>query len=236
MNAATTDAMVAPENQARDAFLVRFVYGLRDPRDQRIRYVGRTRNLTARVARHIAHPGSLLMRAWLLELRELQLAPEPVVLETVPTPDLASEAEARWIKKLKADLLNYQGVRVKFRWWHDDEVPAFELLLRLGLDAPRLDRYRSNRAQILRDYALSTSTERAKLCSAWSDAVDRIYRCYELCRKQLWENKLVEVHGELAEISVRPKVAATQALKELERLAEEFERVAAPFRKSGREP
>ena len=90
-------------------FKTKTVYGLVDPRDQTIRYVGVTvHRLEQRlnghwsdswIRKHGSALGSNIKRiAWINELRALQMKPSIKALESVPVED--DKAEQRWIRKL----------------------------------------------------------------------------------------------------------------------------------------
>jgi len=94
-----------------------YVYGLVDPRDQRIRYVGQTRNLASRLACHVALARAENWRPsrkdrWIAELEAVHLAPRIAVLQTCMDGD-ATGVEDRWISSLAKMgwLLNEIGAR-----------------------------------------------------------------------------------------------------------------------------
>lgn len=87
-----------------------FVYGLVDPRDQAIRYIGQTSRGLERPRSHWLGSSSYAVNVWVDELKALGLEFEIVVLEYVPKPELR-DAEARQIQKaadVGAPLLNRQ--------------------------------------------------------------------------------------------------------------------------------
>ena len=79
-----------------------FIYGLRDPRDGQIKYVGKTKDLKQRMKDHLkdAKRRNTPKNAWLLKLQRLGLRPEMIVLEEVPR-DKWVEAERRWIAQMR---------------------------------------------------------------------------------------------------------------------------------------
>jgi hypothetical protein len=88
-----------------------FIYGLRDPRDERIRYVGKTRRpLRARLNGHLGEvkrwPKSAKSE-WIAELATSGLLPQIVELERC-APGAGREVEAALIRKhsLSGDALN----------------------------------------------------------------------------------------------------------------------------------
>lgn len=88
-----------------DAFVR--IYALRDPRNQDIRYVGKTvKSLKARLQIHVASSGYYARRHvchWIKELQSLSLYPSIELLEEVdPGKDWAAR-ERYWIAKLRND-------------------------------------------------------------------------------------------------------------------------------------
>lgn len=84
------------------------IYGLVDPRDGSIRYVGRTANVKSRYAAHCSlgvwwRADNQRRRAWLEELQDRKLKPLLTELEAVPTFEAAVAAEERWIAKGRAE-------------------------------------------------------------------------------------------------------------------------------------
>lgn len=79
-----------------------YIYGLVDPRDQLIHYVGATRNLTARLSRHLSKEDKASQKwAWIKELRGRGLLPHLIVLEVVEGPETEnwSKVESFWIDR-----------------------------------------------------------------------------------------------------------------------------------------
>ena len=79
-----------------------FVYGLRDPRDGSIRYVGRTRYPKQRLNSHCGASEYFIKRRsakskWVRRLRRRGLKPEMVILERC-VKDRRVEVEAKWIQ------------------------------------------------------------------------------------------------------------------------------------------
>ena len=94
-----------------------YIYGLRDPRDGKIKYVGRTAYKKARLSLHISDgrtsddDGSPKEK-WISELLAEKLLPEMVVLE-VSTPSASGDAETKWINQAKKEgkIFNINKVR-----------------------------------------------------------------------------------------------------------------------------
>lgn len=88
------------------------IYALIDPRDNRIRYVGCTYNLTLRLSQHLqCHGLNPAKDAWIQELKKEHLVPIMRGLERVKAKTLAeaTETENQWIKYYSQpsnDLLN----------------------------------------------------------------------------------------------------------------------------------
>jgi hypothetical protein len=81
---------------------VKFIYGLVDPRDRRVRYVGQTNDVEERLRCHtkyasaISREGQKAKGRWTQALLAEGLRPQIVVLEVVPFA-VADTAERRWI-------------------------------------------------------------------------------------------------------------------------------------------
>jgi hypothetical protein len=104
---ALATALAAPRQKEPDGRKVK-IYALVDPRDDRVRYVGKTRKtLPARLALHLESPTNRSMAAWFAELARALLAPAPVVLEFV-SDDEWQAAERGWIHwfRERGQLLN----------------------------------------------------------------------------------------------------------------------------------
>jgi predicted GIY-YIG superfamily endonuclease len=81
-----------------------YIYVLRDPRYNAVRYIGRTKNLKGRFQQHLYNKsdGSFIhaRREWIQEVRSAGLRPVMEVVETLRAPvdeALISERERRWI-------------------------------------------------------------------------------------------------------------------------------------------
>lgn len=92
-----------------------FIYGLIDPRNQELRYIGKTvltpeRRRSVHVWRSSSKPGLRHSMSWLASLKKADLAPEVETLEIVPPGADWVEAEQFWIayfRGLGARLCNH---------------------------------------------------------------------------------------------------------------------------------
>ena len=83
--------------------MIVYVYGLRDPRDGRIRYVGQTKDLKARLNAHVTGSRDTPKHAWIQSLKKENINVELVILEQVEAGRTACEAEDRWIHVAQAE-------------------------------------------------------------------------------------------------------------------------------------
>ena len=82
-----------------------YVYGLKDPRDGLIKYVGQTVNILARMSSHLTegrrnHEPITAKAKWLAELQDLGQYPEVAVLETCSETN-CRQAEEHWIAEAR---------------------------------------------------------------------------------------------------------------------------------------
>ena len=77
-----------------------YIYGLRDPRNNRIRYVGKTTNLRRRLREHVRGPENRGVGRWIAALTKRGLKPEIAVIQKV-AKDKWQEAERFWIAAFK---------------------------------------------------------------------------------------------------------------------------------------
>ena len=86
------------------------VYGLADPRDGTVRYVGVTNSLLGRLNEHMRmYGGNVRKNAWLQELKDVYMLPHVVTLEVIEDDTEWREREVAWIQAyldFGADLLN----------------------------------------------------------------------------------------------------------------------------------
>jgi hypothetical protein len=78
------------------------IYGLCDPRDGTLRYVGKTtQSIADRVRGHLREKRACKRYGWLCKLSKLGMRPSAILLERVPTSD-ANAAESFWIAAFRA--------------------------------------------------------------------------------------------------------------------------------------
>jgi hypothetical protein len=105
------------------------IYGLIDPRDHEVRYIGQSGNPELRLTTHIfgAKRGNKPMQEWIRGLHPL--VPILVILESVETRriwtgvvsvSLASVLEAKWLKRFRRTLLN--------RWLRGNSIVTWDWL------------------------------------------------------------------------------------------------------------
>jgi len=77
-----------------------YIYGLYDPRNGYLRYIGKAINLKVRLALHLSETKNTHKNQWLAQLKSLRLVPEMRVLETIENSDDLDwqERERWWIK------------------------------------------------------------------------------------------------------------------------------------------
>ena len=73
-----------------------YIYGLIDPRDNQIRYIGKTNNPSHRYNDHISYRHTNHCSGWIKSLAKLNLRPRMFILEKT-NPDLWQESERAWI-------------------------------------------------------------------------------------------------------------------------------------------
>lgn len=79
------------------------IYGLRDPRDNLIHYIGKTNDLHGRLAAHKLCKGCNRSRKeWLRDLLESGAEPEAVILEEIPH-EVWRETEEKWISQARLE-------------------------------------------------------------------------------------------------------------------------------------
>lgn len=91
----------------------RVIYALIDPRDDRIRYIGKTDNMLKRYGNHLCPSNSRKRRhvsAWILSLRRKGLKPMVSIVQYIKEGDNWEELESFWIARLRSegyDLCNH---------------------------------------------------------------------------------------------------------------------------------
>jgi len=85
------------------------IYGLKDPRTDEYKYVGKSINGIERAKSHLSHSHNPLVCEWIRELREYNYTPNIIVLENVSDWTQLVDKEKYWVGKLTEedhDLLN----------------------------------------------------------------------------------------------------------------------------------
>jgi len=85
------------------------IYGLKDPRTDEYKYVGKSVNGIERAKSHITHSHNPLLNQWIDELKMNNLVPNVVVLENVSDWNQLIDKEKYWVGKLlneEHDLFN----------------------------------------------------------------------------------------------------------------------------------
>ena len=80
-----------------------YIYGLIDPRNGEIRYVGKTYNMQRRLWQHISRPRNCHIGSWIKNLKSCGVKPEIFCLEEFNFDDVLNwqESEQFWIETLK---------------------------------------------------------------------------------------------------------------------------------------
>lgn len=73
-----------------------YIYGLVDPRDRTIRYIGQTEDMDRRLQQHLADRSKTSKTAWIAELRGLDLQPIMIQLDRVDCGRV-QDVEYRWV-------------------------------------------------------------------------------------------------------------------------------------------
>ena len=93
------------------------VYGLADPRDGAVRYVGVTNSLIGRLVEHMRmYGGNARKNAWIQTLIDAHMLPYMVTLEVIEDDTEWREREIAWIDayvKAGVDLLNDEADKYK---------------------------------------------------------------------------------------------------------------------------
>lgn len=84
------------------------IYGLKDPTDNTIKYIGLTKNVISRYKQHFYEDFSNNKSRWIQDLKSNNLRPELIILETFITDDrnFALNKEKHYIKLYKDQLHN----------------------------------------------------------------------------------------------------------------------------------
>lgn len=74
-----------------------YIYALCDPRDNRVRYIGKTNNLRRRYGQHLIEKTKTHRTRWIQSLIEIGLAPHLIVIEEIEPGQDWEERERLWI-------------------------------------------------------------------------------------------------------------------------------------------
>jgi hypothetical protein len=95
------------------------IYGLADPVDHQLRYIGKTVNAEQRYLNHRSNFSGSWLGQWVSGLRAQQVYPELIIIEENVHHLKANEAEHFWIAYfmcLGSQLLNTHGIKHRFNW------------------------------------------------------------------------------------------------------------------------
>jgi GIY-YIG catalytic domain len=179
------------------------IYALIDPRNGRIRYVGKTnQNLKSRLSAHILEKSKCHRCHWLDQLKAAGLKPLMAQLELVQTRTW-QEAERHWIKTLKAE-----GCDLTNNTSGGDGVP----------DLPPEVRARISRAWIGRKHKPETIEKlRGRTFNHTQDHKERMSRIMT-GRKILWVDKISKANRKLNEgmiSEIKRRLNAGELVKDL---------------------
>ena len=97
------------------------IYGLKDPRDGQIYYVGKSNEPRVRFRVHLSDMATNRVKAaWISDLQRQRIKPELIILETVPIEE-SRKAEKKWIKngvESHWPLTNALPGGLKWGQWH----------------------------------------------------------------------------------------------------------------------
>lgn len=109
-----------------------YIYGLVDPDDLQIHYIGQTDNPTRRLSSHATHRDTSVKSAWLDDLAAKGESASMIILETTEDAESALVAENWWIAhaaRLRWPINNVAGpvsYRARVDWarrLHHSEIP-----------------------------------------------------------------------------------------------------------------
>lgn len=78
--------------------MTNFIYALSDPRDNQIRYIGKTDNLSRRFKMHLTEKYKSYKCNWIKSLLSINLKPNMLILESVPVDKDWESREIYWIQ------------------------------------------------------------------------------------------------------------------------------------------
>jgi hypothetical protein len=158
------------------------IYGLLDPRDQQLRYVGKTLHPSRRLREHLRQLDDTPRGAWLLELTTSGFKPKLIVFSEVSKAD-ASEEEKETIRRyalLGCPLLNTHGYPTSQRHFTDQYHSITQFKIPERIDWQRFN-YRTELDTIKREFfrlALlqGTVAKAAKMLGVSRQYLDKVLR------------------------------------------------------------
>jgi len=108
------------------------VYGLTDPRNDLVYYVGKSTVGVNRPLTHLTHPSNELIKKWVDELKEHWVYPAVIIIEEVDDLDNLQEREIYWInyyKQINMNLLNINSVIEGIKLLSDRDIFSFETIM-----------------------------------------------------------------------------------------------------------
>lgn len=131
-----------------------FIYSLSDPRDDQVRYIGKSNNPGQRFAGHVNASPASSRGKWIAEIKAMGLLPVMTILEEA-TADNWSEKEQYWIKRMKAAGYNLLNIQTGDSY--------NQSLRRTQLPTPGVARFNCKRLRELREQNGYTQEEIARL-------------------------------------------------------------------------
>jgi DNA-binding XRE family transcriptional regulator len=99
------------------------IYGLKDPRTDEYRYVGKTSNGLSRAKSHLNHSHNPLVNDWVNELMANDYKPDVVILENVVNQFELVDKEKYWVGKLLKE--GYDLYNILIRKSYDTNVDEY---------------------------------------------------------------------------------------------------------------
>jgi len=100
-----------------------YIYGLRDPRTNSIRYIGATTDPARRLSGHKSTPNNRAMAAWIADLEASRGEPQMVILQKIEGAEVALEvatAEQKWMDR--AEKMGWPILNVRSAAFHQGQL------------------------------------------------------------------------------------------------------------------